>query len=167
MSGNFSSSVLHSASKSSPIATLRVTINVIKGTVCADRAATHSTAGETLNQILKKHGVIFSPSSFMMILANGSKTKGEIQTTRVKIRLGSRTLPLNLVSIPEAKGNNTLLVIDFLESSGIVLKLKQKTWFFSDLLRRQFHFVEQIQESFPCFDALDSNASQMATSLLK
>ena len=45
----------------------------------------------------------------------------------MKIRLGGHTLPLNLVAILEAKGNNTLLGIDFLESSKITLNLKQKT----------------------------------------
>ena len=94
---------------------------------CADAAEMHSIAGETLYHILKKQGVIFTPSSLMMTLANASKTKREVQTTRVKICLGGHTLPLNLVAIPEEKGNNTLLDVVFLESSGIVLNLKQKT----------------------------------------
>ncbi|GFS69014.1 retrovirus-related Pol polyprotein from transposon 17.6 [Nephila pilipes] len=41
--------------------------------------------------------------------ADGSKTEREVNTTYVKIRLGGRTLPLNLVAIPGAKNNNTLL----------------------------------------------------------
>ncbi|GFT19854.1 hypothetical protein NPIL_565481 [Nephila pilipes] len=52
--------------------------------------------------------------------------------------------------------------MEFLESSGIVLNVKRKTWFFDDQPKRQFHFVEQIQES--C-DAIKLNVSKTATSL--
>ena len=83
--------------------------------------------GETFYNILKKQGVIFTHSSLMMTLADSNKTKREIQTTKVNIRFGSRVLPQNLVAIAEAKGNNTLLGIDFLESCRIVNNLKQKT----------------------------------------
>ena len=150
--------ILQWASTSALIITLRVTINEVMGTAWADIAATHSIAGLLMNffyQILKKQGIIFTPSSFLMTLVNGSKIKREIQTTRVKIHLGGLTLPLNLAAIPEAKGNTIqYLWIDFLESSGIILNLKQKTWFFSDQPKRQFHFVEQIQEWFPYLDCL-------------
>ncbi|GFU14283.1 hypothetical protein NPIL_216581 [Nephila pilipes] len=53
--------------------------------------------------------------------------------------------------------------MNFLESSGIVLNVKRKTWFFDDQPKHQFHFVEQIQES--C-DAVKSNVSQTAAPLL-
>ncbi|GFU03437.1 hypothetical protein NPIL_107191 [Nephila pilipes] len=52
--------------------------------------------------------------------------------------------------------------MDFLESSGIVLNVKRKTWFFDDQPKRQFHFIEQIQES--C-DDVKSNVSQTAAPL--
>ena len=107
-SGNFNSIVLQSVSTSTPIAVLGVFINL--GIACADKAMMLSIAGEILYHILKKQRVIFTPSSLMMTLANGSKTKREIQTTRVKICIRGRTLPLSLVAIPEAKGNNILLV---------------------------------------------------------
>ncbi|GFS87793.1 CCHC-type domain-containing protein [Nephila pilipes] len=102
------------------------------GTACAECAATHSIAGETLYHILKKQGTIFSTGSLTMSLADGSKIEREFNSTCVKIRLGGRTLPLNLVAISGAKNNNALLVMDFLESSGIVLNVKRKTWFFND-----------------------------------
>ncbi|GFU33508.1 hypothetical protein NPIL_225771 [Nephila pilipes] len=80
----------------------------------------------------------------------------------MKIRFGGRTLALNLVAIPAREKNNTLSGMDFLESSGIVLNVKRKTWFFDDQPKRQFHFIEQIQES--C-DAVKSNVSQTAALL--
>ncbi|GFU00573.1 retrovirus-related Pol polyprotein from transposon opus [Nephila pilipes] len=161
--GTFSSVILQFAScPSKQLATLEVTINGVMGTACADTAATHSIAGETLYHILKKQGTTFSTGFLTMSLADGSKIEKEANTTCVMIRLGGRTLPLNLVAIPGAKNNNTLLGIDFLESSGIVLNVKRKTWFFDDQPKRQFHFVEQIQAS--C-DAVKSNVSQTTAPL--
>ncbi|GFS86928.1 transposon Ty3-G Gag-Pol polyprotein [Nephila pilipes] len=161
--GTFSSVCLQSAScPSKQLATLEVIINGVMGTACADTAATHSIADETLYHILKKQGTTFSTGSLTVCLADRSKIEREVNTTCVKIRLGGRTLPLNLVAIPGAKNNNTLLGMDFLKSSGIVLNLKRKTWFFDDQPKRQFHFVEQIQES--C-DAVKSNVSQTAAPL--
>ncbi|GFT72087.1 retrovirus-related Pol polyprotein from transposon 17.6 [Nephila pilipes] len=102
------------------------------GTACADTAVTHSIAGETLYHILKKQGTTFTTGSLTVSLADGNKIERYVNTTCVKIRLGGHTLPLNLVAIPGAKNNNTLLGMDFLESSGIVLNVKRKTWFFDD-----------------------------------
>ncbi|GFT58868.1 GMC_OxRdtase_N domain-containing protein [Nephila pilipes] len=144
----YGSVCLQSAScPSKQLATFEATINGVMGTACADTAATHSIAGKKLYHILKKQGTTFSTGSLTVSLADGSKIEREVNTTCVKIRLGGRTLPLNLVAIPGAKNNNTLLGMDFLESFGIVLNVKRKTWFFDDQPDRQFNFLEQIQES--------------------
>jgi len=161
--GKFSSVVLQSAcSPSKQLATLEVTINGVMGTACADTAATHSIAGERLHYILKEQGTTFATSSLMMSLADGSQIEREVHTTCVKIRLGGRTLPLNLVAIPGATENNTLLGIDFLSSAGIVLNLKRKTWLFSDQPRRQFHFIRKFPEP---SDVVDSNVSPTTAQL--
>ncbi|GFT18047.1 hypothetical protein NPIL_329421 [Nephila pilipes] len=70
--------------------------------------------------------------------SDGRKIEREVNTTCVKIRLGGRTLPLNLFAIPGVKNNNTLLGMEIVESSGIVLNVKRKTWFFDDQPKRQF-----------------------------
>ncbi|GFU27245.1 retrovirus-related Pol polyprotein from transposon 17.6, partial [Nephila pilipes] len=159
----FSSVIHQSAScKSKQLATLEVSINGVICTACTDTAATYSIAGETLYHILKKQGTTFSTGSLTVSLADGSKIEREVNTTCGKIRLGGRTLPLNLVAIPGEKNNNTLLGMDFLESSGIVLNVKRKTRFFDDQPKRQFHFLEKIQKS--C-DAVKSNVSQTTAPL--
>ncbi|GFT21401.1 hypothetical protein NPIL_349401 [Nephila pilipes] len=84
-------------------------------TVCADTTATHSIAGETLYHILKKQGTTFTAGSLRLSLADGSKFEKEVNSTCVKIRLGGRTLPLNLVVIPGVKTNDTLLGMKHLE----------------------------------------------------
>ncbi|GFS52668.1 retrovirus-related Pol polyprotein from transposon 297 [Nephila pilipes] len=161
--GTFSSAIGQSVSSpSKQLATLEVTINGVMGTACADTAATHSIADKTLYHILKEQGTTFTTGSLTVSQADGNKTKRKINTTYEKICLGGRALPLNLVAIPGTKNNNTLLSIDFLESSRIVLNVKRKIWFFDDQPKRQFHFVEQIQES--C-DAVKSKVSQTAAPL--
>ena len=65
-------------------------------------------SGEILYHILKKQEIIFTLSSLMMTLADGTKIKIEIQITIVKICPGGLTWPLNLVAIPEAKGITSL-----------------------------------------------------------
>ncbi|GFU18677.1 transposon Ty3-G Gag-Pol polyprotein [Nephila pilipes] len=102
--GTFSSLILQSAScPSKQLATLEVTINGVMGTACADTAATHSIAGETLYNILRKQGTNFTTGSLTVSQAEGSKIEKEVNTTCVKIRLGGRILPLNLVAIPGGK----------------------------------------------------------------
>ncbi|GFT01260.1 retrovirus-related Pol polyprotein from transposon opus [Nephila pilipes] len=125
--GTFSSVILQSPScPSKQLATLEVAINEVTAIACADTAATHSFADETLYHILKKEGTTFTTGSVTVYLADGSKIEREVNTNCVKILLGGRTLPLNLVVIPGSKNNNILLVMDFLESLGIVLKVKKE-----------------------------------------
>ncbi|GFT44365.1 retrovirus-related Pol polyprotein from transposon 17.6 [Nephila pilipes] len=79
--GTFSSVILQSAScPSKHLATLEVTINGVMGTACADTAATHSIAGETLYHILKKQGTTFSTGSLTVSLIDGSKIEREVNT---------------------------------------------------------------------------------------
>lgn len=56
---------------------------------------------------LREEGVTFKTNHILVCLADGSQIERGIKTTRVKIRLGSRTFSLNLVAFPEAKRNDT------------------------------------------------------------
>ncbi|GFR21130.1 hypothetical protein TNCT_636451 [Trichonephila clavata] len=67
-----------------------------------------------------------------MSLADGHKSEVEVYTTSVVIRLEERVIRTQLIILPYAKGNRTLLGMDFLQKAGIVLNLKHRNWFFSD-----------------------------------
>ncbi|GFT35925.1 transposon Tf2-6 polyprotein [Nephila pilipes] len=43
-----------------------------------------------------------------------------------------------------AKGNRTLLGMDFLQKAGIVLNLQHNNWFFSDSLQRMYDFAKEV-----------------------
>ncbi|GFQ80691.1 transposon Ty3-G Gag-Pol polyprotein, partial [Trichonephila clavata] len=129
-------------------AVLKLAVNGIWGTACADSGASHSIAGETLYLLLQKEGANFQKTQITMSLADGHKSEVEVYTTSVVIRLEERVIRTQLIILPYAKGNRTLLGMDFLQKAGIVLNLKHRNWFFSDSPHRTYDFVKEaiIQE---------------------
>ncbi|GBN46857.1 Retrovirus-related Pol polyprotein from transposon opus, partial [Araneus ventricosus] len=91
-----------------------------------------------------------------MVLADGSQTNMEAYTAPVSIDIEGRTVPIEMLALPKAKGNRTLLGTDFLEKSGIVLDLKNKSWYFSDKPHHKIYFKED----------LDVNSLQAAGSII-
>ncbi|GBL95055.1 hypothetical protein AVEN_17366-1 [Araneus ventricosus] len=87
---------------------------------------------------------------------NGSQTNMEAYTAPVSIDIEGRTVPIEMLALPKAKGNRTLLGTDFLEKSGIVLDLKNKSWYFSDKPHHKIYFKED----------LDVNSLQAAGSII-
>ncbi|GFR24598.1 hypothetical protein TNCT_602111 [Trichonephila clavata] len=59
-------------------------------------------------------------------LADGHKSEVEVYTTSVVIRLEERVIRTQLIILPYAKGNRTLLGMDFLQKAGIVLNLRHR-----------------------------------------
>ncbi|GBN27265.1 hypothetical protein AVEN_64243-1 [Araneus ventricosus] len=82
--------------------------------------------------LLRERGVDFQKMEIRMALADGSRTTMEAYTAPVSIDIEGRTVTIEMLALPKAKGNRTLLDTDFLEKSGIVLDLKNKRWYFSD-----------------------------------
>ncbi|GFR25525.1 retrovirus-related Pol polyprotein from transposon opus, partial [Trichonephila clavata] len=148
-SATFSNISLHSCSLTpNQSAVLKLAVNGIWGTACADSGASHSIAGETLYLLLQKEGANFQKTQITMSLADGHKSEVEVYTTSVVIRLEERVIRTQLIILPYAKGNRTLLGMDFLQKAGIVLNLKHRNWFFSDSPHRTYDFVKEaiIQE---------------------
>ncbi|GFT92587.1 hypothetical protein NPIL_642811 [Nephila pilipes] len=120
--GTFSSVILQYAScRSKQLATLEMTINGVMSTVCTNTAATHSIAGEILYHILKKQGTTFTTGYLTVSLADGSKFEREVNTTCVKICLGGRTFPLNLVPFLRRKTTTPFWVWIFQNYMELIL----------------------------------------------
>ncbi|GFR19899.1 hypothetical protein TNCT_485021 [Trichonephila clavata] len=47
-------------------------------------------------------------------------------------------------ALPYARGNRTLLGMNFLQKAGIVLNLRHRNWYFSNSPRRTYNFVKKI-----------------------
>ncbi|GFU26987.1 hypothetical protein NPIL_115671 [Nephila pilipes] len=91
-----------------------------------------------------KDGANFQKTRFSMSLADNHKSEMEVYTTSEVIRLEGRVIRSPLTVLPYAKGNQTLLGMNFLQKSGIVLNLKQRNWFLSDSPNRTYDFVKEV-----------------------
>lgn len=125
-----------------PTSIIEVNICNTRAAVCADTGATHSVAGEKLYNLLKQHGLNFEDKVINMTLADGHIQQTEILTTIVDITVQGKVIPTELIVLKNAKGNRTLLGVDFLKASGIVLDLQKGHWFFSESPQRQNNFIE-------------------------
>ncbi|GFV00808.1 retrovirus-related Pol polyprotein from transposon 297 [Trichonephila clavipes] len=113
-----------------------------KAAVCADTGATHSVAGEKLYHLLKQKGLNFEEKTMQMTLADGRTQTTEILTTSVDIGIQGKVIATDLIILKNAKGNRTLLGIDFLTGAGIVLDLQRKQWYFTETSHRKYNFVK-------------------------
>ncbi|GFY35860.1 retrovirus-related Pol polyprotein from transposon 17.6 [Trichonephila clavipes] len=77
-----------------------------------------------------------------MTLADGRTQTTEILTTSVDIRIQGKVIPTELLILKNARGNRTLLGIDFLTAAGIVLDLQRKQWYFTETFHRKYNFVK-------------------------
>ncbi|GFX69495.1 retrovirus-related Pol polyprotein from transposon 17.6 [Trichonephila clavipes] len=77
-----------------------------------------------------------------MTLADGRTQTTEILTTSVDISIQGKVIPTELLILKNARGNRTLLGIDFLPAAGIVLDLQRKQWYFTETSHRKYNFVK-------------------------
>ncbi|KAF8785794.1 hypothetical protein HNY73_011299 [Argiope bruennichi] len=129
---------------SSPLALLDVNIAGLNVRACADTCASKTVAGELLYFCLLKQGVNFRSTSITKTLANGYQTKEAACTTLVTFKIEKKVLTLDLLALPKAKGNRTLLGTDFLGKAGIVPILKHKNYHFDEDQTRKIPFRENI-----------------------
>ncbi|GFT68898.1 transposon Tf2-6 polyprotein [Trichonephila clavipes] len=130
------------SSESNPVSIIQISICNTEAAVCADTGATHSVAGEKLYHLLKQKGLNFEEKTMQMTLADGRTQTTEILTTSVDISIQGKVIPTKLLIVKNARGNRTLLGIDFLTAAGIVLDLQRKQWYFTETSHRKYNFVK-------------------------
>ncbi|GFS36405.1 CCHC-type domain-containing protein [Nephila pilipes] len=142
---NFSDISLHSCSLTpDQSAVLKLTVNGTWGTACSDTGANHTIAAETLYLLLQRKGVNFQKTRLSISLADSQNSKVEVHITNVVIKLEGRVIRTPLIALPYAKGNRTLLGMDFSQNVGFVLNLKHLNWFFCDSPHRTYDFVKEV-----------------------
>ncbi|KAJ8911492.1 hypothetical protein NQ315_010864 [Exocentrus adspersus] len=125
------------------VPTIPARICGIKGQAHIDTAAKTSIAGAMLYKLLQERHCSFVETQADITLADGRREQKKVLTTYTTIEIGGRTTTINLVIMPHARDNRTLLGIDFLEKAGIVLNLPQRCWNFADEPNKLFEFVPQ------------------------
>ncbi|CAB3247287.1 unnamed protein product [Arctia plantaginis] len=133
----------------SKIPTIEIVVNGENGYAHIDTAARTSIAGTQLYKSLVRKGTQFAECTAEIILADGNRKTSKLLTAEVNICIGQRNLPISFTVLPEAKDNRTLLGIDFLESSGIVLNLPQRCWHYIDEPEREHTILQLCNQKIP------------------
>ncbi|GFT33963.1 transposon Tf2-6 polyprotein [Nephila pilipes] len=133
------------------------------GTVCADTGASQSVGGELMFKFLKNRGQKFTELYLPMCLPDGQQFTPLVQKATMPITVCGRTFQTDLIFLPLAKGNQTLLGVDFLKISGIVMNMRKNYWYFGDKPNCRIPFAKDI--SLPTNDSpVELNNSSCPTS---
>ncbi|GFR18261.1 uncharacterized protein TNCT_577631 [Trichonephila clavata] len=111
--------------------------------VCADTGASHTIAGEKLFKFLQEHGITFTDKVISFMMADGIRQTSTALRTVVDLYIEGKVIPTEFLVLPEAKGNKTLLGLDFLNAAGIVLDVQGGKWHFSENPRKQYIFFKK------------------------
>ncbi|GFV86058.1 putative RNA-directed DNA polymerase from transposon X-element [Trichonephila clavipes] len=149
----------------SPVALLDIEVYEATGTVCADTGASQSLGGELMFKFLRNRGQKFSEFHLAMCLADGQQSTSLVQKATVPITVGGRTFQIYLIFLPHAKGNRTLLGVDFLRTSGIVMDMRNNFWYFGDKPSFRIPFSKDVP--LPVDDSpVEINSSSCPTNLI-
>ncbi|GFW57192.1 transposon Ty3-I Gag-Pol polyprotein [Trichonephila clavipes] len=114
--------------------------------VCADIGASHTIAGEKMFKFLQEHDVTFTNKRISFMMADGIRQTIMALSTVVDLCIEGKVIPTEFLVLPEAKGNKTLLGLDFLNAAGIVLDVQGGKWHFSGNPQKQYKFFKKTLE---------------------
>ncbi|GFU08180.1 transposon Ty3-I Gag-Pol polyprotein [Trichonephila clavipes] len=114
-----------------------------KITVCTDTGASHTIAGEKLFKFLQEHDVTFTSKRISFMMADGIRQTIIGLNTIVDLYIESKVISTEFLVLPEAKGNKTLLGLDFLKAAGIVLNVQDGKWHFYGNPQKQYKFFKK------------------------
>ncbi|GFT26232.1 retrovirus-related Pol polyprotein from transposon 297 [Trichonephila clavipes] len=114
--------------------------------VCADTVASHSIASEKMFKFLQEHDVTFTNKRISFMMADGIRQTIMALSTVVDLYIEGKVIPTEILVLPDAKGNKTLLGLDFLNAAGIVLDVQGGKWYFSGNPRKQYKFFKKTLE---------------------
>ncbi|GFR11497.1 hypothetical protein TNCT_119001 [Trichonephila clavata] len=77
------------------------------------------------------------------MMADGIRQTITALRTVVDLYIEGKVIPTEFLVLPEAKGNKTLLGLDFLNAAGIVLDVLGGKWNFSENPRKQYKFFKK------------------------
>ncbi|GFS96620.1 uncharacterized protein TNCV_3944051 [Trichonephila clavipes] len=92
--------------------------------VCADTGASHTIAGEKMFKFLQEHDVTFTNKRISFVMADGIRQTIMALSTVFDLYIEGKVIATEFLVLPDAKGNKTLLRLDFLNAAGIVLDVQ-------------------------------------------
>ncbi|GFW73277.1 hypothetical protein TNCV_2799411 [Trichonephila clavipes] len=114
--------------------------------VCADTGASHTIAGEKMSKFLQEHDVTFTNKMILFMMADGIRQTIMALSTVVDLYIEGKVIPTEFIVLPDAKGNKTLLGLDFLNAAGIVLDVQGRKRRFPGNHRKQYKFFKKTLE---------------------
>ncbi|GFT18555.1 retrovirus-related Pol polyprotein from transposon 297 [Trichonephila clavipes] len=114
--------------------------------VCADTGASHTIAGEKIFKFLQEHDVTFTNKRISFMMADGIRHTIMALSTVVDLYIEGKVIATEFLVLPDAKGNKTLLGLDFLNAAGIVLDVQGRKWHFSGNPWKQYKFFKKTLE---------------------
>ncbi len=115
-----------------PIPTVLCHINGLAESAFFDTAAKTSIVSEALYKRLLEKGCTSISKTAKIKQADGKSKQDTIKIIQAVIVIQGRTFNIKLVVLPDTDKNRTLLGIDFLEQSGIIISAIQRSWWFID-----------------------------------
>ncbi|GFY11488.1 retrovirus-related Pol polyprotein from transposon 297 [Trichonephila clavipes] len=114
--------------------------------VYADTSAFHTIAGEKIFKFLQEHDVTFTNKRISFMMADGIRRTIMALSTVVNLYIEGKVIPTEFLVLPDAKGNKTLLGLDFFNAAGIVLDVQGGKWHFSGNPHKQYKFFKKTLE---------------------
>ncbi|GFX93526.1 retrovirus-related Pol polyprotein from transposon 297 [Trichonephila clavipes] len=102
--------------------------------VCTDTGASHTIAGEKMFKFLQEHDVTFTNKRISFMMADGIRQTIMALSTVVDLYIEGKVIATEFLVLPDAKGNKTLLGLDFLNAAGIVLDVQGENGTFPEIL---------------------------------
>ncbi|GFX72986.1 retrovirus-related Pol polyprotein from transposon 297 [Trichonephila clavipes] len=112
----------------------------------ADTSTSHTIAGEKMFIFLQEQDVTFTNKRISFMMADGIRQTIMAVSTVVDLCIEGKVIPTEFLILPEAEGNKTLLVLDFLNAAGIVLDVQGGKWHFSGNPRKQYRLFKKTLE---------------------
>ncbi|GFY07552.1 CCHC-type domain-containing protein [Trichonephila clavipes] len=97
-------------------------------------------------KFLQEHDVTFTNKRISFMMADGIRQTIMALSTVVDLYIEGKVIPTEFLVLPDAKGNKTLLGLDFLNAAGIVLDVQGGKWHFSGNPRKQYKFFKKTLE---------------------
>ncbi|GFV95737.1 transposon Tf2-9 polyprotein [Trichonephila clavipes] len=114
--------------------------------ICADTGASHTIAGEMMLKFLQEHDVTFTNKRISFMMVDGIRQTIMALSTVVDLYIEGKVIATEFLVLPDAKGNKTLLGLDFLNAAGIVLDVQGGKGHFSENPRKQYKFFKKTLE---------------------
>ncbi|GFU31286.1 transposon Ty3-I Gag-Pol polyprotein [Trichonephila clavipes] len=114
--------------------------------VRTDTGASHTIAGEKMFNFLQEHDVTFTNKRISFMVADGIRQTIMALSIVVDLYIEGKVIATEFLVLPDAKGNKTLLGLDFLNAAGIVLHVQGGKWHCSGNPRKEYKFFKKTLE---------------------